>query len=112
MLVGGASPEALTVEGGPPIGVLQEPYASSRLEIPAGHRLLLFSDGVNEQRGPSGEQLGMERIMEFLATADGVDVDVEGLLGVLRGHSAGLPLADDVSLISLQFEDATTTRAD
>ncbi len=112
VLVGGASPEALTVEGGPPIGVLQEPYASSRLEIPAGHRLLLFSDGVNEQRGPSGEQLGMERIMEFLATADGVDVDVEGLLGVLRGHSAGLPLADDVSLISLQFEDATTTRAD
>jgi serine phosphatase RsbU (regulator of sigma subunit) len=90
--------------------VLQEPYQSSRLEIPEGHRLLLFSDGVNEQRGPSGEQLGTDRMLEFLAAADGVDADVEGLLGVLRGHSAGLPLADDVSLMSLQHDASGETR--
>ena len=111
ILVGGGEPQALTCEGGPPIGVLQEPFASSRIEIAEGQRLLLFSDGLNEQRGPSGEQLGMDRILQFLAGAKGVDEDVEGLLGVLRGHSAGLPLADDVSLISLQFEGSTATRA-
>lgn len=110
MLVGGGAAQPLTCEGGPPIGVLQEPYQSSRLEIPDGHRLLLFSDGVNEQRGPSGEQLGTDRMLEFLAAADGVDADVEGLLGVLRGHSAGLPLADDVSLMSLQHDASGETR--
>lgn len=99
-------------DGGPPLGVADVSYGSTHIQLGSGDRLSLFSDGLNEQRGPDGDDLGIERVLSTLRVDGDVNLDVESLVALLRAHAAGLPYADDVSLISLTFEgisDATVS---
>lgn len=107
---GEGTAKLVRAEGGPPLGVADVPYDSTRIQLGSDDRLLLFSDGLNEQRGPDGNDLGIERVVSTLRVDGDVDLDVESLVALLRAHAAGLPYTDDVSLISLTFEgisDAT-----
>ncbi|MFZ4722683.1 MAG: SpoIIE family protein phosphatase [Phycisphaerales bacterium] len=106
----GQAAQQLQCEGGPPLGVADFPYESSTFDLAPSERIVLFSDGVNEQRSAAGQELGIERVLATLQHAGDVEIDVEGLIGTLRGHAAGIPYADDVSVIGLSFEglsDAT-----
>jgi sigma-B regulation protein RsbU (phosphoserine phosphatase) len=94
----------LECDGGPPLGVAEMPYGHTRVPLPPGARVMLFSDGVNEQRNAAGDELGVDRAAEAVATTRDVESDVETLLAALRAHAAGLPMADDVSLVSVCFE--------
>ena len=99
-------------DGGPPLGVADVPYDSTHIQLGSDDRLVMFSDGLNEQRGPDGNDLGIERVVSTLRVDGDVDLDVESLVALLRAHAAGLPYTDDVSLISLTFEgisDATAS---
>jgi serine phosphatase RsbU (regulator of sigma subunit) len=99
-------------DGGPPLGVADVPYDSTHIQLGSDDRLLMFSDGLNEQRGPDGNDLGIERVVSTLRVDGDVDLDVESLVALLRAHAAGLPYTDDVSLISLTFDgisDATAS---
>jgi len=102
----------LSCEGGPPLGVADFPYEKSSFDLAAGERVVLFSDGVNEQRSAAGVELGIERALATLQASGDVEVDVESMLGTLRGHAAGVPFADDVSVIALSHEGGSdVTRA-
>lgn len=106
----GHSGRLLSVEGGMPIGIEEGRYASSRVALEPGQRLVTFSDGVHEQRSPSGEELGLERAIATLGAQGDVELDVEAMMGLLRAHAAGLAFKDDVSIVSLRHEglvDAT-----
>jgi sigma-B regulation protein RsbU (phosphoserine phosphatase) len=108
----GRAAQQLQCEGGPPLGVADFPYESSTFDLAPAERVVLFSDGVNEQRSAAGQELGIERVLSTLRPDGDVEVDVEGLIGTLRGHAAGIPYADDVSVLGLAFEGASdATRA-
>jgi len=98
---GGAT--LVQAEGGPPIGVVDQLYESTHIDLAPGDRLIIFSDGVNEQRGPDGHELGLDRVVHSFQSDHDVELDVESLVALLRAHAAGLPLTDDVSLISVVF---------
>ena len=108
---GGEAARRIEAEGGPPLGVADFPYESTRLALSRGHRIVLFSDGVNEQRSAAGEELGVDRVNASLEPGGDVETDVESMMGLLRGHAKGVPFADDVSVISLSFDGADMTRA-
>jgi len=42
-------------------------YKHDEIDFQAGDRLLLFTDGVSELRGPSAEEFGEERLIELLS---------------------------------------------
>jgi serine phosphatase RsbU (regulator of sigma subunit) len=109
----GAGQAAVRIEceGGPPLGIADFPYESTTMSLQPGQRLVLFSDGVNEQRSAAGEELGVDRVIGSLQPAGDVETDVESMMGLLRGHSKGVPFADDVSVISLTWDGADLTRA-
>ena len=48
-------------------------YKHDEIELRAGDRLLLFTDGVSELRSPSAEEFGEERLIELLIQKSGLD---------------------------------------
>jgi serine phosphatase RsbU (regulator of sigma subunit) len=70
VLIDGGSVRSLPSEGGgPPIGLFaDEQWPRTRLELPAGWVLLLYTDGIIEGKvGPGSERLGEDRLRELIA---------------------------------------------
>jgi serine phosphatase RsbU (regulator of sigma subunit) len=109
VLIHDRSVTSLPVDGGgPPIGVFAgEQWRSSRIELPTGWVLLLYTDGLIEGRvGPGSERLGEERLRELIAgyLADHPDWrdQPDGLLSALIGRAHelnGEELSDDVAML-------------
>ena len=102
----GAAATLIDCNGGPPIGVLDDAYECSEFELQPSDRIVLFSDGVSEQRNADGEELGIERVLDSLANSKDEGDDVERVMNLLRAHAAGAPFTDDVSVASLRFVSA------
>ena len=106
----GAAATLIECNGGPPVGVLDDAFEFSEIQLQPGDRILLFSDGVCEQRNADGDELGMQRVLECVANSRDEHADVECVMNLLRAHAAGAPFADDVSVASVAFgirEEAT-----
>ena len=99
----GAPATILECMGGPPIGVLDESYSFSEFELQPSDRILIFSDGVCEQRNADGDELGLQRVLDCVAHSQDEHDDVERVMNLLRTHAAGAPFTDDVSVASLRF---------
>lgn len=103
------------VNGGPPVGVLGSyPYQTETVDLVPGSRLIVYSDGVHEQRTVDGEEFGLARTMAALADSPDARTDVERLLSALTfaaGPQHAMPntvgdvaFADDVTIASIEIE--------
>jgi sigma-B regulation protein RsbU (phosphoserine phosphatase) len=89
-------------EGGPAISRLfrDEPYVDSEIELRAGDRLVLFTDGASEARDPSGEMFGETQLEQLVASAkdgsarDLQDTIVDAVTRFSRGEAE-----DDLTLV-------------
>lgn len=70
-----------------------------------GDRVLLFTDGIVEQRDAHGAPFGMDRLKRLLgATADlDFDLAMEEILREWRAHAADAAPGDDVTLLLLEW---------
>jgi signal transduction histidine kinase/DNA-binding response OmpR family regulator/anti-sigma regulatory factor (Ser/Thr protein kinase) len=84
---------------GPPIGALRDArYPTLTTELEPGSRVLLFTDGLVEDRR-AGIDTGLTALVEDAAKpAD----HVEDLLDALLGQAARRPRRDDIALLALQ----------
>lgn len=99
----GATPERIRTPGGIPLAI--EPgyrYKPEQLLLQPGDRLLLFSDGMYEQRSPTGEQFGQQRIIDLLSKSDAVDKDVSGLFDAVQRFACTDMLDDDATAASIE----------
>jgi len=89
-----------------PLGVkADESYPEQTLPLNPGDCLVIFTDGVIETGNPSGEMFGTDRIdaalSQYPVTAERL---IERILTDLSRFSAGLPVADDRTLLVLRRE--------
>jgi len=84
---------------GPPIGALREvSYPTLEAELPVGSRLLLYTDGLVEDR-----LQGIDSGLSELTVDAGRPVDhVEDLLDALLAKAAGQTRRDDIALLALE----------
>ena len=67
--------------------------------------LHLYTDGLTEALNPSEEEFGEERLLDYVKSHPGASpADFhEGFLSDLANFSEGIPVRDDITLLSLQF---------
>ena len=113
----GLSPTAALGGDCLPLGVDETAeFNTCMIDFMPGDRLVVFSDGVIEQRGAGGEQFGIRRALESLAPDRAPKDDAEKLLSdlTLFANNPASPaeqsepgqdgFADDVTIASIGFE--------
>jgi phosphoserine phosphatase RsbU/P len=102
LLSPGPAPSALP--RGPALGILANPaYATTRLPLPEGAALVLFSDGLTDALNAERKPLGREDMEAAFASAQlgSARAARDALGGLLDHHLAGHPLPDDVTFVAL-----------
>jgi serine phosphatase RsbU (regulator of sigma subunit) len=109
VLIDGPAVTSLPADGGgPPIGLFADAqWPQTRLELPAGWVMLLYTDGLTEGRvGPGPERLGEDRlhglIADYIARRPEWQTSPDGLLSELLARADelnGEELSDDVAML-------------
>ena len=98
--------------GGLPLGVDKGPRFDAALQerevqLSPGDLVFLYSDGLLEAAGPSGEQFGVERIVDALRPLP-PELPVQGVLAAvvasLERFLSGAPLNDDLTAVCLRIK--------
>ncbi len=96
LLITDTSAQFLDVERGIPLGLGPSDFSEVEVKLPAGSRLVFYSDGITEAGNPADEEYGLVRLQEhFLRT----DASAESLLDDVRSFADGSGLRDDASVI-------------
>jgi phosphoserine phosphatase RsbU/P len=81
------------------VGLIPEAtYESERLQLKAGDRIVLATDGVTEAEGREGEFFGEERLEEAVEGAN-----IEGVLRKVETFMAGTPPNDDFTMLEVLY---------
>jgi hypothetical protein len=86
----------------------------TEVALEPGDRVLFYTDGVVEERGPEGELFGEERLVDHLLRESAGDLSVSetvrrlslALLAARRGHTS-----DDASLLLVEWTGGSTSPA-
>lgn len=88
---------AISPIGNIPIGI--DPaidYTPEQITLERGDRLVLFSDGIVEQRDRNGEEFGLRRLLSAVRNA--ASDAAESVIRAARQHSESASLRDDASI--------------
>jgi phosphoserine phosphatase RsbU/P len=89
----------LETEAGWPLGIGDTHFAERELRMPAGSRLLLYSDGVSEAANPIAEEFGASRIRDHLARPEAA---ADRLLDDVRRFTQGCHATDDLTVVMIR----------
>jgi serine phosphatase RsbU (regulator of sigma subunit) len=94
--------ERLAASGGPPLGVNRKAvYRQAVVDLHAGDRLLIVTDGITEAFDLSGCLFGDARVAAFMGNRT---VPLPHLLADVQQFEAGNPQSDDIAAILLQLD--------
>ncbi len=90
-----------------PLGLIRDPHFEE-LTVPmaAGDAVVLYTDGITEERSPSGEMFGTERLVAVVGSDGGPLVGP--VLAAAAAWRAGGPQQDDVTCLELRIVEGVT----
>jgi sigma-B regulation protein RsbU (phosphoserine phosphatase) len=98
--------EATLIEAtGLPVGIFcNEEFTSSSLRLRRGDTLFLFTDGLSESRGPSGDEYSRDRLLRLLCQHHELlpGALIDACLRDLKDFCAGTPKTDDLTVMALR----------
>lgn len=97
-------------DGGPVVGLLPGvPYGQGKVQLRAGDRIVVFSDGVSEAMNAAGDEFGDERLLAAIhaahATNEEVDAPrlVDDVIAAVRVFTAGAAQSDDITAMVVRY---------
>jgi len=109
----GGALEELPMLGGPPLGLFpQSRFEVGSTTIRRGDTLILYTDGLTEGMNATRELFGDERLREALQAVGPLPlVELRNrVLARFDAHTAGAPLADDMTLLMLRRRSSHAMR--
>lgn len=95
---------AMSLPSGPPLGILPLEYPSTTIQLNAGDRLLLFTDGVFDAHDHEGGRLGFERLLDFVKDHRHDGDLIGGLMQYISSLEQGADRADDITIVDIRWK--------
>ena len=99
----------LTLDGGPPLGLMPNTeYKDIQHQLASGDRLLMYTDGISEAFNTEHEQYQEERLLSFVDRSDAGSAKTlgESVLADLGDFVFGAEQSDDITLMVIQYGTA------
>ena len=105
VVLGREGPPRLLEEGGTLIGLGDPDFEPGEVVLVPGDRLFFYTDGVIEHAHPERGLFGTERLLEVLDQTRGCPLAEvpDSLAAVLDEFGGGVPAADDVSFLAIEY---------
>lgn len=88
---------------GVPLGIDPDArFECETMSVCGGDRLVLYTDGIPEQRNINGVPLGDQPIIDALRSSDGCGSDIDRVIGALGAHRGEFALEDDATIASIE----------
>ena len=90
---------------GSPIGLADDAYEERSVQLEAGDRLYLYSDGAPEAMDPDGKAFGEEQLLAWIGQRrlELINDNVVGLAeSIVRWRGVETP-QDDISILAVEF---------
>jgi sigma-B regulation protein RsbU (phosphoserine phosphatase) len=98
----GAVPTRLECSGGTPIAAADHcRYTNTTLAFEQGSRLVLYSDGIVEQRSPANEPFGTDRLSRSIDGSSSSGDDVTRISRAVEAFIGGAAASDDLTVASI-----------
>jgi sigma-B regulation protein RsbU (phosphoserine phosphatase) len=84
------------------LGILDDPLIDEqRVIIPSGGMLLLYTDGVADERDPHGHTFGLDGVIDTLRVSNSLPAKeiCTAFLGRISSYQQGVPQDDDITMI-------------
>lgn len=99
LLVDAGGARFLETESGLPLGIREGTFAEREVQLPAGTRLVLYSDGLSEATNSADEEYGTARIRRYFHSPSAT---VDSLLDDVRCFVSGSPAFDDMTVVMIR----------
>jgi sigma-B regulation protein RsbU (phosphoserine phosphatase) len=97
----------LVLPTSPPLGFPFAHHGEQSFDLDPSGYLVIATDGLIEQRSPSGEMYGVERLVPLIDRASGSSHDVaQQIVAEVSAFAAGMPQEDDQALVVVRREVA------
>jgi sigma-B regulation protein RsbU (phosphoserine phosphatase) len=95
--------KVMSVQAGPPLGIIPAEYPVTAISLEKGDRLLLLTDGVFDAKDKVGQRLGFENLVRFIDTHRKEKEIVNVIIEHVDDFSKGAERADDVTIVELRW---------
>ncbi|RLA46398.1 MAG: regulator [Gammaproteobacteria bacterium] len=102
--------EVLEQDDGPALGLATDlDYPGNTVQLEAGDRLAIYTDGIDEAFNEKAQMFGFDRFNDCLAQTGPAPLAVAGpnIFAAIDRHAGTTPQSDDISLMLLQLATAT-----
>ena len=96
VLIDSSGARFLEADAGLPLGIMDCEFSDHEIEMPAGSRVFLYSDGVTEAVNSALEEYGPDRILKHVTKHTAT---VQSLLSDVDAFISGYPESDDVTVV-------------
>jgi serine phosphatase RsbU (regulator of sigma subunit)/CHASE2 domain-containing sensor protein len=97
--------ESLALHGGPPLCVVDFPYAEERANVMAGDTLLLITDGATEAQDATGSFFGLAGVVAALRSQGAMPASERAadLADRIRSFEGETEPSDDLTILALRY---------
>ncbi|HOP28427.1 MAG TPA: fused response regulator/phosphatase [Spirochaetota bacterium] len=88
------------------IGISDEcEYEEKSVNVAAGDRLFIYTDGITEAKNSSGEEFGEVRLAKFIRDRNGIKGEefCTELMKILNSFIEKTPVNDDIAFLNIEF---------